>query len=69
LSLHPRERKAVLPVLPSNEYTTPAEIIAFRPSDTKPNSPGWTLRVMPNKFPALQIYGDLNKAGEGISIK
>ena len=26
----------------------------------------WTLRVVPNKFPALRIEGDLGKAGEGI---
>jgi UDPglucose--hexose-1-phosphate uridylyltransferase len=64
-----RKKGGFCPFCPGNEYTTPAEIIAFRPSDTKPNSPGWTLRVMPNKFPALQIDGDLNKAGEGIFDK
>ncbi len=64
-----RKKGGFCPFCPGNEYTTPAEIVAFRPSDTKPNSPGWTLRVMPNKFPALQIYGDLNKAGEGIFDK
>jgi UDPglucose--hexose-1-phosphate uridylyltransferase len=43
--------------------------MAFRQSGSKPNGPGWTLRVMPNKFPALQIYGDLGKTGEGIFDK
>ena len=33
---------------------------------TTPNGPGWRLRAVPNKFPALQIEGDLDKAGEGI---
>jgi UDPglucose--hexose-1-phosphate uridylyltransferase len=64
-----KKRGGFCPFCPGNEYTTPSEIIAFRPPDTKPNSPGWTLRVMPNKFPALQIYGDLNKIGEGIFDK
>ncbi len=64
-----RKRGGFCPFCPGNEYTTPPEIIAFRPSSTQPNTPGWTLRVMPNKFPALQIYGDLNRAGEGIFDK
>lgn len=61
-----RKRGGFCPFCHGNEYTTPEEIMAFRPPGTNPNSPGWTLRVMPNKFPALQIYGDLNKAGVGI---
>ncbi|MGB9611443.1 MAG: galactose-1-phosphate uridylyltransferase, partial [Bryobacteraceae bacterium] len=31
-----------------------------------PNTPGWTLRVVANKFPALRVEGDLNKQGEGL---
>lgn len=54
------------PFCPGNEYTTPSEILAFRPEGSKPNSGGWSLRVMPNKFPALQIAGELLKKGEGI---
>ncbi len=68
----PSQRKkggGFCPFCPGNEHTTPPEIMAFRPPWTQPNSQGWTLRVMPNKFPALQIYGDLNKAGEGIFDK
>jgi len=61
-----RKRGGFCPFCHGNEYTTPEEIMAFRPPGTNPNSPGWTLRVMPNKFPALEIYGDLNKAGVGI---
>jgi len=52
-----------------NEHTTPPEIIAFRPDGSNPNTPGWTLRVVANKFPALQIEGQLNRAGEGIFDK
>jgi UDPglucose--hexose-1-phosphate uridylyltransferase len=64
-----RKRGGFCPFCQGNEYTTPTEIMAFRPTGTKANTPGWTLRVMPNKFPALQIYGDLNKTGEGIFDK
>ena len=48
------------------ENQTPPEIEAARPKDSKPNSPGWSVRVIPNKFPALQIEGELNKRGIGI---
>jgi len=54
------------PFCPGNEGTTPPEIAAFRPRDSAPNSPGWWTRVVANKYPALQIEGDLDKAGEGI---
>lgn len=52
-----------------NEHTTPPEIFAIRPDKSDPNTPGWTLRVVSNKFPALQIKGQLNRTGEGIFDK
>lgn len=64
-----RKKGGFCPFCPGNEYTTPAEIIAFRPVSSQPNTAGWSLRVMPNKFPALQIGGELNKTGEGIFDK
>lgn len=57
------------PFCPGNEATTPPEVLAYRPGKTAPNSPGWTIRVVPNKFPALRIEGELNKKGEGIYDK
>lgn len=64
-----RKKGGFCPFCQGNEYTTPHEIMAFRPSPSAPDGAGWTLRVMPNKFPALQIYGDLNRAGEGMFDK
>jgi UDPglucose--hexose-1-phosphate uridylyltransferase len=69
LSASQRKKGGFCPFCPGNEYTTPPEIMAFRPPSSPANSPDWTLRVMPNKFPALQIYGELNKSGEGIFDK
>lgn len=60
-----KKRGGFCPFCPGNEHITPPEILAFR-NETPPNSSGWSLRVVPNKFPALQIEGDLNKTGEGI---
>jgi UDPglucose--hexose-1-phosphate uridylyltransferase len=54
------------PFAEGNEHMTPAEIFAFREPHSKPNGPGWQVRVVPNKFPALRIEGDLGKEGQGI---
>jgi UDPglucose--hexose-1-phosphate uridylyltransferase len=51
---------------PGNEEKTPPEILAGRPPGSSPNTPGWALRVVPNKFPALRIEGELEPAGEGL---
>ncbi|HWR57399.1 MAG TPA: DUF4931 domain-containing protein, partial [Thermodesulfovibrionales bacterium] len=64
-----RKKGGFCPFCPGNERTTPHEIMAFRPSSTQANSAGWTLRIMSNKFPALQIYGELNRSGEGMFDK
>ncbi len=60
------QKETFCPFCPGNEDKTPAEIYAKRPSATEPNSPGWQIRVVPNKFPALRIEGDLNKKGVGM---
>ena len=49
-----------------SEDKTPPEILAGRAPDSAPNSPGWSYRVVANKFPALRIEGDLEPAGEGL---
>lgn len=55
------------PLCPGNEKTTPNEVLVYgREPILPPNSAGWKLRVVPNKFPALVIEGDLQKEGEGL---
>ncbi len=49
-----------------NEYMTPPEIQAYRHDKTSPNAPGWQVRTVPNKFPALQIEGELDRRGLGL---
>lgn len=49
-----------------NEHQTPAEVLAYRTNGSRPNTPGWTVRVVSNKFPALRIEGDLGRRGDGI---
>ena len=54
------------PFAEGNEDATPPEILAYRNYGSLPNGPGWRVRVVPNKFPALQIEGNLDKRGDGI---
>ncbi len=49
-----------------NENKTPPELSAFRKSGTPANSPGWSARVIPNKYPALGIDEPLTKKGLGM---
>ncbi|MCK5732697.1 MAG: galactose-1-phosphate uridylyltransferase [Candidatus Latescibacteria bacterium] len=61
------ERKGgFCPFCPGNEDKTPPEILVVGREGGEPNSPGWTLRVIPNKFPALQVEGDLERRGVGM---
>jgi UDPglucose--hexose-1-phosphate uridylyltransferase len=53
------------PFCEGNETHTPPEVLAYRNGSGK-DSPGWTLRVVPNKYPALQIEGAISREGEGI---
>jgi UDPglucose--hexose-1-phosphate uridylyltransferase len=57
------------PFCTGNETKTPPEIIAYRGEGSARNSPGWSLRVVANKFPALGIEGSLNRQGEGLYDK
>ena len=53
------------PFCPGNEGHTPPEVLAYR-SEGPPNGPGWTVRVFPNRYPALRIEGSLDREGDGI---
>jgi UDPglucose--hexose-1-phosphate uridylyltransferase len=57
------------PFCPGQEDKTPPEVYACRRNGGGPNSKGWTVRVVPNKFPALQIEGALDRRGEGLYDK
>ena len=66
----PEDRKGgFCPFDEGNEDRTPPEVMAYRRSGTSPDTPGWDVRVVPNKFPALSIEGGLDRAGEGMYDK
>ncbi|MEW6201693.1 MAG: galactose-1-phosphate uridylyltransferase, partial [bacterium] len=54
------------PFCPGNEKSTPPEIFALRNDNTPADTPGWRIRVVSNKYPALHIEGDLHKRAHGI---
>jgi UDPglucose--hexose-1-phosphate uridylyltransferase len=53
--------KITCPFCPGNESLTPDEIFAFRTYGTKPGTPGWWIRVTPNKYPALIPTGNVKR--------
>lgn len=57
------------PFCPGNEGKTPPEVLAYGRNGGGRDTPGWSVRVVPNKFPALGIEGDLDRQGEGLFDK
>lgn len=43
-----------------NEDKTPPEVLAYRATGLQGNGPGWSVRVVPNKFAAVQAEGEIN---------
>ncbi len=58
--------KGFCPFCYGNESKTLPEVLAYGRNGSGPNTPGWSVRVVPNKFPALGIEGSLDREGEGI---
>ncbi len=57
------------PFCSGNESKTPPEIMAYRKDDSAPDTDGWRVRVVPNKFPALGIEGEIGRVGDGLYDK
>jgi UDPglucose--hexose-1-phosphate uridylyltransferase len=64
VSAPPEERPC--PFCEGNEAHTPPEISALRPEGSAPNGPGWLVRVVPNRYPALAIEGQPDRRGLGL---
>jgi UDPglucose--hexose-1-phosphate uridylyltransferase len=54
------------PFCAGNESKTPPELLQYGRDGGAPNTGGWRVRVVPNKFPALGIEGELDRQGEGL---
>lgn len=53
------------PFCPGNEGKTPPEVYSLRDASTLPDSPGWKIRVVPNKFPILNREAELRWVDKG----
>ena len=55
------------PFCPGQEHETPNEVMADRPPGSRKDEPGWQLRVVPNKFPAVRsVAGGVKCAIDGM---
>jgi len=54
------------PFCPGMEDKTPPETLAYREPGSKPNRAGWSVRAVPNRYPALKIEGELDRRGVGL---
>jgi UDPglucose--hexose-1-phosphate uridylyltransferase len=45
------------PFCSGNEAMTPPEVWAMRDAESSANTPGWRVRIVPNKYPALENNG------------
>jgi UDPglucose--hexose-1-phosphate uridylyltransferase len=50
------EELASCPFCEGREHQTPPELFAVAPPGREPNTPGWTVRVVPNKYPAFEHH-------------
>lgn len=41
------------PFCEGHEHRTPPEVLALPPGEREPDTPGWSVRVVPNKYPAF----------------
>ena len=53
------------PFCPGHERQTPAEVLSYRNAGAA-NQEGWWMRVVPNKYPALRVEGDVDAAAMGL---
>lgn len=56
----------VCPFCYGHEERTTPEVFALRPNNSAPNTPGWQVRVIPNKYPVLGIEGNLDARAHGL---
>jgi UDPglucose--hexose-1-phosphate uridylyltransferase len=63
---HSSARVETCPFCAGNESHTPPEIMAYRRDNSAPDRPGWSVRVVPNKYPAVTATGSAAAFTDGI---
>ncbi|WP_200762849.1 DUF4921 family protein [Nitrosophilus alvini] len=62
------KRDYISPFEWGNEHMTPPEIFAIRDDDSRPDTPGWKIRVIPNAYSALEKSENHKKERECIYL-
>lgn len=63
----PPKKGGFCPFCYGNEQETPPEVAALRPDEnTEPDTPGWEIRIVPNKFGAVKPDIELKDCKDGI---
>jgi len=57
----PQEPKGPCPFCAGHEGMTPSEVFSIRPEGR-----GWSVRVIPNKFPFFHVEGEFDRRAEGM---
>ncbi|MGI6519145.1 MAG: galactose-1-phosphate uridylyltransferase [Bacillota bacterium] len=63
---HKEHYRENCPFCVGNEGQTPPEVYAVRRDGSQPDQPGWKVRAVPNKFPALTSNGQVSTGDVGI---
>lgn len=56
------------PFCAGREADTPPEVLSYRDPSTPANTPGWRVRVVPNKYPALAVVGEVSVPTESAYV-
>jgi UDPglucose--hexose-1-phosphate uridylyltransferase len=59
----PRRRRGPCILCAGHERETPPEVLLYR---DRPEGGAWRVRVVPSRFPALRVEGDLERRGHGL---
>ncbi len=62
------DRDEPCPFCAGREAETPPEVFAYRDPSTPADTPGWRVRVVPNKYPALTGLGDISLAKDSAYV-
>jgi len=66
LAVNTGKINGICPLCEKNESATPPEVLAYRYRDSHRDKPGWWVRVVPNKFPAVRVEGQTQIRNNGI---
>jgi len=65
ITVRKEEREGDCPFCEGRELETLPEVFALRKKESKPDTPGWVVRVIPSKFGVVAVNEELDRKGVG----